>query len=155
VRVLQGSLIILISLMLPAMASGAAPDDTVTATEIEFLLNYVDHSDCVFIRNGKTHDGPAAASHMRRKYEHFLAKDEVHTTEDFIRLAATRSLISGRAYRVRQADGTEIDTSVWLQNALDEYRLNADPASGPAGAVAGSLVGASHGGDSPAPEDHR
>jgi len=155
VRALPGSLIILISLMLPAMASGAAPDNTATVTEIEFLLNYVEQSDCVFIRNGKSHDGPAAASHMRRKYEHFLAKDEVHTTEDFIRLAATRSLISGRAYRVRQADGAEIDTSVWLQTALDEYRLNADPASGPAGAVAGSLAGASHGGDSPAPENHR
>lgn len=153
-RVLPRSLIILISLMLPAMASGEAPSNTTPVTEIEFLLNYVEQSDCVFIRNGKSHDGPAAASHMRRKYEHFLAKDEVHTTEDFIRLAATRSLISGRAYRVRQADGTEIDTSIWLQTALDNYRLNADSAPGPAGAVAGDLASAPRG-DSPAPENHR
>jgi hypothetical protein len=155
VRTCPPSLIVLLALMLPAMAFGESPDNSAAGAEIEFLLLYVEQSDCVFVRNGKDHDGPAAASHMRRKYEHFLAKNEVHTTEDFIRLAATRSLISGRPYRVRQTDGMEMDTSVWLQAALDNYRLNADSGPGTAGAVAGGLAGPPRGGNSSAPENHR
>jgi len=121
-------LITLLGLALPAIASANGPGNLPAPTdeartEIEFLLSYVEQSDCIFIRNGKEHQGPAAASHMRRKFEHFLAEDEVQTAEDFIRLAGTRSMLSGRPYRIRQENGVEIDTSVWLQSALNEYRM--------------------------------
>ncbi len=123
-------LITLFGLALPAIASADGPGNLPAPTdeartEIEFLLRYVEQSDCIFIRNGKEHQGPAAASHMRRKFEHFLAEDEVQTAEDFIRLAGTRSMLSGRPYRIRQGNGVEIDTSVWLQSALNGYRLEA------------------------------
>ncbi|MGB5591341.1 MAG: DUF5329 family protein [Gammaproteobacteria bacterium] len=123
-------LITLFGLALPAIASADGPGNLPAPTdeartEIEFLLRYVEQSDCIFIRNGKEHQGPAAASHMRRKFEHFLAEDEVQTAEDFIRLAGTRSMLSGRPYRIRQENGVEIDTSVWLQSALNGYRLEA------------------------------
>ncbi len=87
---------------------------------IEYLLKFVEESECVFIRNGREHDSKKAARHMKRKYEHF--KDEIKTPEDFIRLAGTRSTVSGKPYEVRLKNGKEELSSSWLQKALEDYR---------------------------------
>ncbi|MGB5622806.1 MAG: DUF5329 family protein [Gammaproteobacteria bacterium] len=113
--------------MLPSPGVNAQP--SLTADEraaIDYLLEHVEQSHDVFIRNGKDHDGIAAARHMRRKFEHYLDKDEVHSAEDFIRLAGTGSLISGRAYRMRLSDGREIETATWLTDVLAAYRSEHD-----------------------------
>lgn len=91
-----------------------------TDAEIEFLLARVTDSGYVFIRNGDEHEGPEAASHMRRKFEHF--DDEIVTTEDFIDRSATRSLITRRAYEVQLPDGTRLETARWLRQELADYR---------------------------------
>lgn len=56
---------------------------------------------------------------MRRKYEHFA--DRIRSPEEFIELAATRSILSGKPYTVRSEDG-EIPTAEWLLTLLAEYR---------------------------------
>jgi hypothetical protein len=111
-------------LLLAVGAAGEPARGAATQAEIEFLLELVAGSGYVFIRNGDEHDGEAAAAHMRRKYEHF--DDEIVTTEDFIDKAATRSLITRRAYEVRLDDGTELETARWLRDELAAYRAERD-----------------------------
>ncbi len=89
---------------------------------IEHLLMYIDHrSDCVFIRNGREYSAHEAARHVREKYIYF--KDRIEKAKDFIRLAATKSLITGRLYKVR-CGGREIPVKDWLMKELSRYRQN-------------------------------
>ena len=119
----------LLALMWLLPSPGVNAEQSLAADEraaIDYLLQHVEQSHEVFIRNGKDHDGKQAARHMRRKFEHYLDKDEVHSAEDFIRLAGTGSLISGRSYRMRLSDGREIETATWLSDVLAAYRSEHD-----------------------------
>ena len=109
-------------LALPPVAARAAAEPDLDAT-IAYLLDRVLTSDLVFIRNGKDHDGAEAAEHMRRKYEHF--RDDIATANDFIRLAASKSLLSRKPYLVRLKDGSTVPTRTWLEEALRAYREKA------------------------------
>jgi hypothetical protein len=57
---------------------------------------------------------------MRKKYQHF--KEQVKTPEDFIKFAGTKSLLSGRPYRVRLKNGKTMLSQKWLEITLQEYR---------------------------------
>lgn len=102
-----------------ALPPGEGAEDDLEST-IAYLLNYVSESECIFIRNGREHEAEEASRHMKRKYEHY--KKEIKTPEDFIRLAGTKSILSGRPYMVRMKGGKEITCSSFLENALEEYR---------------------------------
>jgi hypothetical protein len=90
---------------------------------IHYLLNHVATSNATFIRNGSSHTPAEAAAHIKAKYEHF--KDQIKTPEDFIRLAASKSLMTGKAYLVRTPDGTEMLLETWLSQALEAHRAAA------------------------------
>ena len=105
--------------VIPGWTSETAAAARDTAATIEYLLGQVATSDYDFIRNSETHNGEKAADHMRRKYEHFA--DKINTPEDFIDLAATKSLMTDRLYTVRTPDG-EFATAQWLREVLAEYR---------------------------------
>ena len=92
-----------------------------TQEEIASLLRFVEHSKCIFIRNDKEYTGTEARGHIERKYDHF--KEKIATTEDFIRLAATKSLMSGRPYTVRCKD-MEMNLADWLQAELGRLRTD-------------------------------
>ena len=77
-------------------------------------------SECRFYRNNKEHTPEEAVAHMKRKYAHF--KDKIKTPEDFIRLTATKSLISGKRYYVILKDGKKMTSEAWLLKALENYR---------------------------------
>jgi len=98
-----------------ARASTENVDDTIT-----YLLDHVAKSDCAFIRNGQVHTGLEASVHFKAKYDHF--KPEIKTPEDFIRLTATKSLITGTAYLVKPLTGPAIPCADWLGQALADYR---------------------------------
>jgi len=87
---------------------------------IQYLLDFVKTSECIFIRNKKEHTAVEAASHMKRKYEHF--KDKIKTPEDFISLTATKSLMTGKLYYVQLKDGEKTTSEAWLLQALEDYR---------------------------------
>ena len=89
---------------------------------IAHLLEYVATSDVVFIRNGKEHSAADAADHIRKKYNHY--KDRIETPEDFIRLSATKSMMSGKPYTIRLPDGTVVATKEWLEAELARYRVS-------------------------------
>ena len=87
---------------------------------IGYLINYVATSKVTFIRNGDAHTGDEAAKHIKAKYDHFKA--DIKTPEDFIRLSASKSLLSGKPYLVRTADGKETRLDEWLTEALKQHR---------------------------------
>ncbi len=99
----------------------AADNQKLSAT-INYLLAFVEKSDCAFIRNNNPYTAKEAVSHMQRKYEHF--KDEIKTPEDFIRLSASKSLISGKPYMVKTKAGQLLKSETWLLKALEAYRQN-------------------------------
>jgi Family of unknown function (DUF5329) len=102
-----------------AVPAGAAESFEQT---IAFLLHRIETADATFIRNGQAHTPQEAVAHVRAKYEHF--KTQIKTPEDFIRLAATKSLLTGQPYLVRTHDGKEMPLNTWLSNALREHREN-------------------------------
>ena len=106
--------------VLVALSSAALAVDGPTQVEIDHLLDHVRTSDLVFIRNGKEHDPEEAHRHMERKYRHF--EDEVETAEQFIEHSATQSLISGKLYTIRLADGEEVVARDYLLGVLADFR---------------------------------
>ena len=114
--------VFLISLILgcPIALADKTTDGKKLAVTINYLLAFVETSDCTFIRNDKPHTAKEAVSHMQRKYEHF--KDEIKTPEDFIRLSASKSLISGKLYMVKTKGGRRLKSETWLLEALAAYR---------------------------------
>lgn len=111
------SLFILTILLIAAARLTAAESLEQT---IHYLLDYVAQSKATFIRNGSLHTPAEALDHIKAKYEHF--KNEIKTPEDFIRVAASKSLISGKPYLVRTPDGKEMRLDVWLTEALKAHR---------------------------------
>ncbi len=51
-----------------------------------------------------------------------LGERRLRTPEQFIEHLGTRSSITSRAYRVRLADGRELDSATWLTQLLREIR---------------------------------
>jgi hypothetical protein len=87
---------------------------------IIYLIDHVDSSKAMFIRNDAEHTPAEAASHIKAKYEHF--KNQIKTPEDFIRLSASKSLLTGKPYLVRTSVGKETHLDAWLMEALKEHR---------------------------------
>jgi hypothetical protein len=90
----------------------AAPVD-----EIESLLHFVGGlQGATFIRNGSAHSPSAAEAHLRLKWSN--QKDQIKSAEDFIRLCATKSSMSGDPYLIRFADGHEEPAAAVLSTRL-------------------------------------
>jgi hypothetical protein len=103
--------------------------------EIEALIEQVAQAqDIVFIRNGSAHSAAEAAAHLRRKLA--AADGRITTAEQFIDVLGTRSSMTGKAYRVRLADGREIDSATWLRQLLRELRARTPRVSTPPPAAA-------------------
>ncbi len=89
---------------------------------IEYLIHYISDSDMVFVRNFGKYKAERAASHIRKKYDHFLG--DIDSPEVFIELCASKSLITGREYNVIDPQGNTFKTRDWLLDALNRYREN-------------------------------
>ena len=105
----------LISLLFCGSPLVSAIDGNVEKS-VETLLDRIAKSNAVFIRNGSDHTGPEASKHLKAKFEHF--RKEILTAEDFIRLAATKSMISGKPYLVKFQDGKTMPLADWLAQQL-------------------------------------
>lgn len=89
---------------------------------IAYLLDHVETANATFIRNGTEHAPAEAAAHIKAKYEHF--KSQIKTPEDFIRLSASSSLLTGKPYLVRTSDGKEVHLDAWLTEALQRHQTS-------------------------------
>ncbi len=91
-----------------------------TKKEINHLLEYVKTTHCVYIRNGDKHKGPEAQSHIQRKYDYYV--DDIEFTEDFIRLSATKSTMSGDIYQIKCPGEAKVPSAQWLLDELANFR---------------------------------
>ncbi|HEY0747847.1 MAG TPA: DUF5329 domain-containing protein [Steroidobacteraceae bacterium] len=107
----------------------AAPPAT-AIQEIDYLLNFVDRSGCQFFRNGAWYDSHGAKSHLRTKYDFLVARDRIHSAEDFIEQAASNSSLSGRDYQIQCEGGPIVTSSSWLRAALIAYRTSGGQGTG-------------------------
>lgn len=113
-RYLIAPILLSISLALRADVPAAQKE------EVEYLLRFVELTDCTIIRNGTRHDGGEAVAHILKKYDYF--RDRIDSTEAFIDYAASRSTLSGRSYRVECPGKAPRPTRQWLLEALQAYR---------------------------------
>ena len=90
--------------------------------QIEHLIDFIQDSPCIFIRNGTGYDGAKAADHVRQKYEYYRNRDRIHSVEDFIDLAATKSALSGKPYQVRCPGQPVGPAADWLRAELVKIR---------------------------------
>jgi len=88
--------------------------------EIEYLLNYLAESGCVFIRNGDEHDANKARDHLEMKYNH--GKKHIKTAENFINKVASKSSLSHKLYLVRCGEKEAVPAKNWLMDALAAHR---------------------------------
>lgn len=89
--------------------------------EIKGLLDFVEHSECQFVRNGNEYSGTRARAHLEKKLNYLEGKNMVNSAEDFIDLAATKSSMSGRDYEVRCPESVQ-PASTWLKRELQRQR---------------------------------
>ena len=93
--------------------------DNGSESEIRHLLEYIDQSDCRFIRNGSEYNAQQARQHIEKKYDYI--KSRLSSTDGFIRYAATESSFTGRPYEVI-CNGDRQTSASWLQAELERYR---------------------------------
>ena len=111
-------LALLLALLASSLAWASAPPTQ--AQRIEALIAAVGKlKGATFIRNGSEHTAAEAAAHLRLKWKN--AGKRVRTAEDFIRYCATGSSMTGRKYRIRFADGREMDSADFFQAELRRY----------------------------------
>jgi hypothetical protein len=107
-----------------AFASPARSAESLDQT-INYLIDHVAKANATFVRNGTSHTPPEAAEHIKAKYAHF--KGDIKTAEDFIRLSASKSILSGKPYLVRLPDGQGVHLDAWLTDALKRHRIDSHP----------------------------
>jgi hypothetical protein len=94
--------------------------DNIEKKKIEFLISSVENlKGAKFIRNGSEYEGKKAAGHLRMKLQ--KAGDNVQTADDFIRLCASKSFITGKPYMIRLSDGKTIKAEEYFRKKLKEY----------------------------------
>lgn len=91
--------------------------------EIDYLLRQIETSECVFNRNGSRHQGAEAVAHIQRKYDYYY--DDIDNAEDFIRLSASKSTVTRRAYTIECPDLDTQTSQQWLLQKLHSYRTQA------------------------------
>lgn len=114
----------------PRVQTAQMPTVLTEAQKIQMLIHEIEVlKDARFIRNGSDYDGAAAADHLRLKLRH--AGDKIKTAQDFITYLASTSSFSGRPYRIRFADGHEIDSGQFFRSrlAIIEHAPAAVPAA--------------------------
>ena len=111
----------LTSLLLPILWLPFVQAFTTSEKEIQHLLEFINQSDCVFIRNNNEYPAKKAREHLESKYDY--AKRWVDSTEQFIERIASKSSISGKRYQVR-CQIQLFYSGEWLNQELRRYRAS-------------------------------
>ena len=114
--------ILVTAFVILAIFSGTvSAQDNIEKKKIYFLISSVENlKGAKFIRNGIEYDdGKAAADHLRLKLQN--AGGYVQTADDFIRLCASKSSITGKPYMIRLSDGKTITAEEYFREKLKEY----------------------------------
>jgi hypothetical protein len=99
----------------------AMSDNPAMAHEVDALIDAVAQSGCEFMRNGSWYGAQGAQAHLRDKFVYLHTRRRIHSAEQFIEQAATRSAVSGQPYAMRCA-GVTTSTHQWLSERLVQLR---------------------------------
>ncbi|MEE4245862.1 MAG: DUF5329 domain-containing protein [Kangiellaceae bacterium] len=119
--------IIFLKILLLLSGDLFAEPGAATAAEIAHLLAYVNKSNCQYERNGDFHNAQEAVEHISDKYEYY--EDDIKTAEDFIEYSATKSVLSGKYYRIHCPTQQPVKSADWLLDELKRYRQTKAKAS--------------------------
>lgn len=110
------SIIILLILLTGAVYG----QDSREADKIQYLISSAEAlKGAKFIRNGKAYEARKAGDHLRIKLK--AAGYQIKTAEDFIRLCASKSSVSGEPYLIRFPDGSTVKAEFFFRNRLKEF----------------------------------
>ena len=84
------------------------------SARINKLISAVGESNCQFYRNGKTYTPEESVVHIRKKYNYY--EDDIDSIDKFIELSASKSMISGKPYKILCADAEAELSSSWMAN---------------------------------------
>jgi hypothetical protein len=102
-----------------SVAEDAAPESERRTIEA-LIASVAGLGDATFVRNGKSYDASSAARFLREKWK--SRASEVKTAEDFIERVASFSSMTSLPYRIRFADGREIQSRDYLRAELARIR---------------------------------
>ena len=88
------------------------------ADKIKVLLDVMERSNLIFIRNDSEHSSKEARDHLEKKLS--SAWGGIQTARQFIKYIGTKSSISGKFYYVKFPDGKKIKSFLWLKQKLLE-----------------------------------
>ena len=111
--------VLLASLLMLVPTLRAEPSKDESAA-IEHLISFIAASKLSFIRNGEAHAPKEAAEHMRSKLESM--KSRINSADDFIAECATKSMLTGQSYMLRDESGKETPSADMLKSELAKYR---------------------------------
>lgn len=84
--------------------------------KITELINYIEKSEAMFVRNGSEFSGAKAAEHLRMKRK--KAGSRIKTAKDFIDYIASKSSSSGEPYFMKFKNGQKIQVRDILLHEL-------------------------------------
>ena len=90
------------------------------AVEVEHLIKFVRNTDCQLERNSEFYSGEEVTAHILKKYDYF--REEINSTEKFIELSASKSVISGKPYIAHCNNSEPVNGRAWLLKELQRYR---------------------------------
>lgn len=117
--------VILVTLATAASPTFAADLPATSRAEIDALLNRLGTSGCQFNRNGSWYSSADAKAHLAKKLNYLVEKNKLDGTEQFIKLAASSSSMSGTPYQVRCGDSQPVASQTWLTTELQTIRAKA------------------------------
>jgi hypothetical protein len=94
------------------------------SAKIQYLISSIETlKGAKFLRNGVEYDTKAATEHLQLKLR--MAGDHVKTADDFIRLCASKSSVTGKPYQIKFSNSTTQDTEVFFRNKLKKFNAKA------------------------------
>ena len=116
------SILVTSFVILALFAGVVSAQENIEKKKIEFLISSVENlKGAKFIRNGTEHNGKEAAEHLRMKLQNALV---VQTADDFIKLCASKSSITGKPYMIRLSNGKTIKSEEYFRGKLKEYNAS-------------------------------
>ena len=88
--------------------------------EIDHLMEYIENSVCIFVRNGKDYSPKVAVQHIKKKYNHYRKK--ITTTEEFVKLCASKSSMSNKPYKIKCPGRPLLESQDWFLKELARIR---------------------------------
>jgi len=117
--------VILVTLATTTSPAFAVDLPATSRAEIDALLNRLGASGCQFNRNGSWYSSAESKAHLAKKLNYLVEKKKLDGTEQFIKLAASSSIMSGTPYQVRCGDSQPVASQTWLTTELQTIRANA------------------------------